>query len=120
VITTRFIRTILVVVVVALVAVIALEVHWSMDAKSAARTQAKATAAAAAHELSATHDSLKARQVAEAQAAGGGTRLVSFTITDTNSVVVTLNRRAKSYILRRFPPTRSVSEITVAATAAPQ
>jgi Flp pilus assembly protein TadG len=120
VITTRFVRTVCTVVVVALVAVIALEVHWSMDAKKDARTDASAVAAAAAHELATSHDSLQARHVAELRAAAARASLVAFTITDTGSVVVTLNRRSKSYILRRLPPTRSVTEITVSATAAPQ
>ena len=119
-ITTRLIRIVFAVVVVAVVALAALEVHWSMDAKNNARAVAVAAAAAGARELATTHDSIKARHVAEARASAGGAQLVSFTLTATNSVIVTVNRRARSYLLRRLPPTRSMSDITVSATAAPQ
>ena len=119
-ITTRLVRSALAIVIVAVLGVVALEVHWSMDAKSEARKAAGSAATAAAQELGSSHDSLRARQRAEATAAAGGTQLVAFTISPTGTVRVTVDRRAKSYILRRFGPTRSVSEITVSADAKPQ
>ena len=116
-ITTKFIRAVVVVVVVGLVAVVALEVHWSLDAKHDARLAAGSAADAAADVMRSTHDSLTARHAAEVRAEVKKTHLVAFDIDGTGVVRVTVNARAKSYVLRHFGPTRSISEITVTAAS---
>ena len=106
-------------VILAVAAIVALEVHWSMDAKRDARTAAAHAAAAGAHDLATTHDSLHARHVAETLAADQHTHLIAFDIDATGVVRVTVDARARSYLLRRFGPTKSVSEVTVSASAPP-
>ena len=114
---TKVFRGLVVVVVVALVGIVALEVHWSMDTKNKARRAAMLAADEAALVMVRDHDSLKARHAAEQLAAANHTRLVSFSIEPAGSVRVTVNARAKSYLLRHFAPTRSISEVTVSGTS---
>ena len=116
-ITTKLVRTAVTLVVVALVAVVALEVHWSMDAKSDARRTAGHAADAAYEVMTQRHDSLAARQAAEATATGEHKQLVAFTVETGGVVRVTVNTRAKSYLLKHFGFTRSVSDVTVTASS---
>jgi Flp pilus assembly protein TadG len=120
VITTKLVRLSLVVIVLAIAAVAALEVHWSMTTKDDARGTAQRAATASAHLLFTSHVSLAARHTAEEVAAAGHTHLDSFTIRTDGVVHITVSTRAKSYVLRRIPMTRSVSEVTVGADAIPQ
>ena len=119
-ITTKLVRSVVVVVVLALVAVSAVEVHWSMNAKNDARRTAARAATSAAHVLFTTHDSPGARAVAEKEAAADHVNLDSFTIRIDGTVHVTVSTRARSYLLRRIGATRSVSEVTVGADAPQQ
>jgi hypothetical protein len=114
---TRVLRGAVVIVAIALVGIVALEVHWSMNTKNEARKAATNAAAEAAVVMVRQHDSLEARHVAEQVAANNHMRLVSFSIEPAGSVRVTVNARAKSYLLRHFGPTRSISEITVSGTS---
>jgi Flp pilus assembly protein TadG len=120
VITTRLLRVAIVVVVLVLAGFIALEVHWSLDAKTHARHTADAAALAAAQELARSHDSLAARHVAEARSAVGPTRLVAFDIDATGTVRVTVSGHSRSYLLRRFGPARTITDINVTGSAARQ
>ena len=116
-ITTRQLRTVVMVIVLAVVSVIVLEVHWSMDTKSEAQTVARESAAAGAHSLSLNHDSLGARHVAEAVAATHGFAFIAFTTENDGGVRVTVSGRSRSYLLRRLGPFRSITEISATATA---
>ena len=118
--TTRLLRSVVLVIVVALVAVTALEVHWAMKTRADARHTADRAAAAGAHVLFTTHNSLAAREAADEAAQSGHTHLDSFTIRTDGVVHVTVSTRAKSYLLRRIGPTRSVSEVTVGGDAIQQ
>jgi hypothetical protein len=110
-------RGVVVGVVIALVAIVAMEVHWSVNTKNEARRAATRAADEAAIIMVRQHDSVEARHVAEQVAAAGNTRLVSFSIEPAGSVRVTVNARARSYVLRHFGPTRSISEVTVSGTS---
>jgi Flp pilus assembly protein TadG len=117
VITTRILRTVLLVVVLAVLVLAAVEVRWSMVERSRARRIARAAAGVALARLSADHDSLAARQDAEASARDAGAQLVAFTVLGTGGVRVTVSDHSKSYLLRRLPPTKTITEITVTETA---
>ena len=112
-ITTKFVRAAVTLVVVALAAVVALEVHWSMDAKRDARHAAGQAADVAREIMTSSRDSLAARHAAEVTAAGEHAQLVAFVIDPAGDVRVTVDARAKSYLLKHFSLTRTVSEITV-------
>ena len=119
-ITTKALRTGVVLVVLAIAALVATEVYWSMQAKSAAQRTARNAAFQAAHDLGVSHNSLHARATAEAETTHAGMHLDAFTLETNGFVKVTVSTHARSYLLRRIGPTRSVSEITVTASAAPQ
>jgi hypothetical protein len=116
-ITTKLLRAVLILVVVVLLGIVAFEVKWSMDAKHDAKDTATRAADAAALVIAQHHDSLAARKAAEERAASEHTQLVTFSIETTGEVRVTVNARAKSYLLRHFSPTRSISEITVTGSS---
>ena len=116
-ITTKFVRAAVTLVVVAVVAVVALEVHWSMDAKRDARHTADRAADAAAAAIAKGQSTLSARQTAEATASADHAQLVAFSIEPTGDVRVTVNAHAKSYLLKHFALTRSVSEVTVSESS---
>src|SRR5258708_5288453 len=99
-ITTKLVRVLVVGVIVAAAGLVALEVHWSMDTKHDARRAAVHAAGVAAQVLGQAHDSLAARHAAEVEASSAHTQLVAFTIETTGTVRVTVNARAKSYLLR--------------------
>ena len=118
-ITTKALRTGVALVVLAVAALVSVEVYWSMQARNAAQRTAREAAAQAAHELTVSRDSRHARQTAEGTATQAKMHLDAFTVEINGSVRVTVSTHARSYLLRRLGPTRSVSEITVSATASP-
>ena len=118
-ITTKIVRAVVVLAVVALLVIVGVEVYWSMTAKDDARKAAERAADNAFAIMSSGGDSLAARQAAEATATAEHTHLVAFVVDPTGVVRVTVNTRAKSYVLRHFGPTRSVSEVTVTESSTP-
>ena len=81
--------------------------------------QAHDAASDAAKDYFSGHDVAKAQAVAQQDAATDGATLAAFTVDDQGVVHVTLSKKAKSYVLHNFGPTKHWYDISVSASATP-
>jgi len=81
--------------------------------------QAHDAATDAAKDYFSGHDVGKAQAVAQQDADGDGATLAGFTVDGQGTVHVTLSKKAKSYVLHNFGPTKHWYDVSVTASATP-
>jgi hypothetical protein len=81
--------------------------------------QAHDAATDAAKDYFSGHDVAKAQAVAQQDADGDGATLAAFTVDEQGTVHVTLSKKAKSYVLHNFGPTKHWYDVSVTASATP-
>ena len=81
--------------------------------------QAHDAATDAAKDYFSGHDVGKAQAVAQQDATTDGATLAAFTVDDQGTVHVTLSKKAKSYVLHNFGPTKHWYDVSVTASATP-
>jgi hypothetical protein len=81
--------------------------------------QAHDAASDAAKDYFSGHDVAKAQAVAQQDADTDGAALSAFFVDDQGVVHVTLSKKAKSYVLHNFGPTKHWYDISVNASATP-
>ena len=81
--------------------------------------QAHDAAGDAAKDYFSGHDAAKAQAVAQHDADTDGATLTAFTVDDQGVVHVTLSKKAKSYVLHNFGPTKHWYDVSVTASATP-
>ena len=81
--------------------------------------QAHDAATDAAKDYFSGHDVDKARAAAQHDADGDVATLAAFTVDEQGTVHVTLSKKAKSYVLHNFGPTKHWYDVSVTASAVP-
>ena len=81
--------------------------------------QAHEAATDAAKDYFSGHDVAKAQAVAQQDATTDGVTLAAFSVDDQGTVHVTLSKKAKSYVLHNFGPTKHWYDVSANATATP-
>ena len=81
--------------------------------------QAHDAATDAAKDYFSGHDADKAKAAAQHDADGDGATLAAFSVDAQGTVHVTLSKKAKSYVLHNFGPTKHWYDVSVTASATP-
>jgi hypothetical protein len=81
--------------------------------------QAHDAATDAAKDYFSGHDVGRAQAVAQQDADGDGAQLTAFDVDGQGTVRVTLSKKAKSYVLHNFGPTKHWYDVNVTASATP-
>lgn len=106
-----------IVVVIALVGALTIEVGSPLVTRAQLDDVAHEVADDAGLELLDSANPEKARAIAELTAAHNDADLIAFTLTDDGRAVVTVEREARSLLLKRWSRTRSWYEVRVTATS---
>jgi hypothetical protein len=108
-----------IVVGIALAGFVLFEVGSPIVTKIILDGQAHDAATDAAKDYFSGHDVGKAQAVAQHDADGDGATLAAFSVDDQGTVHVTLSKKAKSYVLHNFGPTKHWYDVKVTASATP-
>ena len=108
-----------IVVGIAIAGFVLFEVGSPIVTKSILDGQAHDAATDAAKDYFSGHDVGKAQAVAQTDADTDNANLTAFSVDAQGTVHVTLSKKAKSYVLHNFGPTKHWYDVSVTASATP-
>ena len=104
---------------IAIAGFVAFELGSPLVTRTILDGQAHDAATDAAKDYFSGHDVGKAQAVAHQDADGDGAKLAAFSVDEQGTVHVTLSKKAKSYVLHNFGPTKHWYDVSVTASATP-
>jgi hypothetical protein len=109
-----------IVIGVAILGFVAFELGSPLVTRAILDGQAHDAANDAAHDYFQNHDPDRAQAAAQQDADGDHVTLAAFSVDDQGTVHVTLSKKAKSYVLHNFGPTKDWYNVRISASAVPK